>query len=81
MSASKAWNLCGIKAAVAIAGAEAGTDLRRMPEEVSHGPSHLGVISHTEAFRSGGDWLDAVLQGLRPTERYWVIWSSNTFPG
>lgn len=64
MSASKAWNLCGIKAAVAIAGAEAATDLRRMPEEVSHGPSHLGVISHTEAFRSGGDWLDAVLQGL-----------------
>ncbi|KZS74473.1 cystathionine beta-lyase [Mycobacterium kansasii] len=64
MSASKAWNLSGIKAAVAIAGAEATTDLRRMPEEVSHGPSHLGVISHTEAFRSGGDWLDAVLQGL-----------------
>lgn len=64
MSASKAWNLCGIKAAVAIAGAEAARDLRRMPEEVSHGPSHLGVISHTEAFRGGGDWLDAVLQGL-----------------
>ncbi|VBA55816.1 Putative cystathionine beta-lyase [Mycobacterium attenuatum] len=64
LSASKAWNLCGIKAAVAIAGAEAAADLRRMPEEVSHGPSHLGVISHAEAFRSGGIWLDAVLRGL-----------------
>ncbi len=64
MSASKAWNLGGLKAALAIAGAEAAADLRRLPEEVSHGPSHLGVISHTEAFRTGGDWLDALLQGL-----------------
>jgi len=64
MSASKAWNLAGLKAALAIAGAEAAADLRRLPEEVSHGPSHLGVISHTAAFRTGGDWLDALLQGL-----------------
>src|SRR5260370_19845946 len=35
-----------------------------MPEEVSHGPSHLGIIAHAEAFRTGGDWLDTLLQGL-----------------
>jgi bifunctional pyridoxal-dependent enzyme with beta-cystathionase and maltose regulon repressor activities len=63
-SASKAWNLSGLKAALAIAGPEAAADLRRMPEEVSHGPSHLGVIAHAEAFRSGGDWLDTLLNGL-----------------
>ncbi|OCB22089.1 cystathionine beta-lyase [Mycobacterium malmoense] len=63
-SASKAWNLSGLKAALAIAGTDAVADLRRMPEEVSHGPSHLGVIAHAEAFRSGGAWLDALLQGL-----------------
>lgn len=63
-SASKAWNLSGLKAAVAIAGPEAATDLDRMPEEVSHGASHLGVIAHAEAFRSGADWLDATLSGL-----------------
>lgn len=63
-SASKAWNLSGLKAALAIAGPEAAADLRRMPEEVSHGPSHLGVIAHAEAFRSGGQWLDALLSGL-----------------
>ena len=63
-SASKAWNLSGLKAALAIAGPEAAADLRRMPEEVSHGPSHLGVIAHAEAFRSGGDWLDMLLDGL-----------------
>lgn len=63
-SASKAWNLSGIKAALAIAGPEAAADLRRMPEEVSHGPSHLGIIAHAEAFRTGGDWLDSLLHGL-----------------
>ncbi|MGO9926097.1 MAG: MalY/PatB family protein [Mycobacterium sp.] len=63
-SASKAWSLSGLKAALLIAGPEAAADLRRMPEEVSHGPSHLGVIAHAEAFRSGGDWLDTLLSGL-----------------
>lgn len=64
ISASKAWNLSGLKAALAIAGPEAAADLQRMPEEVSHGPSHLGVLAHTEAFKTGGDWLDLLLQGL-----------------
>ncbi|BBY01565.1 MalY/PatB family protein [Mycobacterium seoulense] len=63
-SASKAWNLSGLKAALAIAGPEAAADLHRMPEEVSHGPSHLGVIAHAEAFRTGGEWLDELLRGL-----------------
>ncbi|MCW2663015.1 MAG: putative cystathionine beta-lyase [Mycobacterium sp.] len=63
-SASKAWNLSGLKAAVAIAGPESAADLRRMPEEVSHGPSHLAIIAHAEAFRTGSDWLDALLLGL-----------------
>jgi len=63
-SASKAWNLSGLKAALAIAGPESAADLRRMPEEVSHGPSHLGIIAHAEAFKTGGDWLDALLRGL-----------------
>jgi cysteine-S-conjugate beta-lyase len=63
-SASKAWNLSGLKAALAIAGPEAAADLQRMPEEVSHGPSHLGIIAHAEAFRTADDWLDNLLQGL-----------------
>ncbi|GBG37376.1 MalY/PatB family protein [Mycobacterium montefiorense] len=64
ISASKAWNLSGLKAALAIAGPAAAADLHRMPEEVSHGPSHLGIIAHAEAFRSADDWLDALLEGL-----------------
>ena len=64
VSASKGWNLPGLKAAVAFAGKEAAGDLARLPEEVSHGPSHLGVIAHTAALLQGGEWLAAVLAGL-----------------
>ncbi|MEV8022392.1 MalY/PatB family protein [Streptomyces sp. NPDC086554] len=69
MSASKAWNLAGLKAALAIAGPEAADDLARIPEEVSHGPSHLGIIAHTAALRDGGNWLDALLVGLDDNRR------------
>ena len=63
-SASKAWNLAGLKAALVIAGLEAADDLARMPEEVGHGPSHLGVLAHTAALNEGDAWLDALLAGL-----------------
>lgn len=69
MSASKAWNLAGLKAALALAGPASAEDLARMPEEVGHGPSHLGVIAHTAALREGGDWLDAVLADLDHNRR------------
>ena len=64
MSASKGWNLAGLKAALLLAGDDAVGDLARLPEEVSHGPSHLGIISHTAALRDGGPWLDSLLAGL-----------------
>jgi cystathionine beta-lyase len=69
MSASKAFNLAGLKAAMAIPGAEAVSDLRRMPEEVSHGASHIGVIAHVAAYDEGSDWLDALLAGLDENRR------------
>ncbi|MFC8513728.1 MalY/PatB family protein [Streptomyces sp. NPDC057257] len=64
MSASKAWNLAGLKAALAIAGPGAAADLARLPEEVGHGPSHVGVIAHTAALTDGTAWLDALLAGI-----------------
>jgi cystathionine beta-lyase len=63
-SASKSWNLAGVKAAVIIAGERAADDLARLPEVVSHGPSHLGMIAHTVALREGVAWLDAVQSDL-----------------
>ncbi|KMS77132.1 cystathionine beta-lyase [Streptomyces viridochromogenes] len=69
MSASKAWNLAGLKAALAVAGPAAAADLARLPEEVSHGPSHLGIIAHSAALRDGTAWLDALLAGLDDNRR------------
>ncbi len=63
-SASKGWNLAGVKAAVLYAGTGAAADLARLPEIVSHGPSHLGVLAHTAALERGEPWLDALLAGL-----------------
>ena len=64
LSATKGWNLAGLKAALLVAGPAAAGDLARLPEVVSHGPSHLGVLAHTAAFAEGGPWLDALLTGL-----------------
>lgn len=64
VSASKGWNLPGLKAALLVAGREAAEDLARMPDVVTHGTSHLGVIAHTAAFRDGGAWLDEVLGAI-----------------
>lgn len=69
MSATKGWNLAGLKAALVIAGTEAQADLRRMPEEVGHGPSHLGVIAHSAALEDTSDWLDSMLNGLTENRR------------
>ncbi|MGW2027082.1 MalY/PatB family protein [Streptomyces decoyicus] len=81
MSASKAWNLAGLKAALAVAGPAAADELARIPEEVSHGPSHLGIIAHTAALRDGGDWLDAVRAGVDDNRRLLAGLLAERLPG
>lgn len=63
-SASKAWNLAGLKCALAIAGDEAQDDLARMPEVATHGASHVAAIAHAAAMSDGRDWLDQLLTEL-----------------
>ncbi|MBD0423361.1 aminotransferase class I/II-fold pyridoxal phosphate-dependent enzyme [Streptomyces sp. TRM S81-3] len=81
MSASKGWNLAGLKAALALAGPAAAADLARMPEEVGHGASHLGVIAHTAALRDGTAWLDALLAGLDDNRRLLTGLLAEHLPG
>ncbi|WP_432185721.1 MalY/PatB family protein [Streptomyces tendae] len=81
MSASKGWNLAGLKAALAVAGPGAADDLARMPEEVGHGPSHVGVLAHTAALRDGTAWLDAVLAGLDENRRLLTRLLAERLPG
>lgn len=78
VSASKAWNLAGLKAALAVAGSEAAAELRMLPEEVGHGPSHLGVIAHTAAFRAGGAGSTSCFSGSTPTGACWGGCSTST---
>ena len=62
-SASKSWNVAGLKCAVVIGGdVETAAALTRLPVELRH-PGHLGVLATVAAFTSaaGGDgWLDRV---------------------
>ena len=58
-SASKAWNLPGLKAAQLITSNPAHYEaLKKIEFTVSHGASTLGVIATTAALRDGGEWLN-----------------------
>lgn len=80
-SASKAWHLAALKAALVVAGTEAAADLKRLPEEVSHLPSHLGVLSHTTAYDEGRPWLDALRRGLDANRTLLVDLVADLLPG
>ncbi|SDR65390.1 MalY/PatB family protein [Agrococcus carbonis] len=57
-SASKAWNIPGLKAAQLITANDADeAAYRRFGFSVVHGASTLGVIASTAAYRDGGGWL------------------------
>ena len=61
-SASKAWNLPGLKAAQLILTNDADAELwASLGPFASHGASILGVIANTVAYRDGRDWLDATV--------------------
>lgn len=64
VSATKAWNLAGLKASLIIAGAEAVADVRAIPADAAVNAGLLGVLASEAAFRAGGPWLDDLLAGL-----------------
>ncbi|RPF26341.1 MalY/PatB family protein [Georgenia muralis] len=69
-SASKAWNLPGLKAAQAVLSNDA--DRRRWAEVATwaeHGAANLGVIANTAAYTEGGPWLARVLDYLDGNRR------------
>ncbi|MBA3529539.1 MAG: aminotransferase class I/II-fold pyridoxal phosphate-dependent enzyme [Propionibacteriaceae bacterium] len=64
-SASKAWNIPGLKCAQFIVSNDADTDVwNGIGYLASHGASNLGVVANTAAFSSGRGWLEAVLAYL-----------------
>jgi cystathionine beta-lyase len=64
-SASKAFNVAGLKGAVAVAGSAAMERLlARLPASCQYGAGLFGVLASLAAWREGGDWLDALLSQL-----------------
>jgi cysteine-S-conjugate beta-lyase len=64
-SASKAFNIAGLKGAVAVAGSPAVQSLlARLPSASQFGAGLFGVLASRAAWESGGAWLDALLAQL-----------------
>ncbi|SDB89919.1 cystathione beta-lyase [Sanguibacter gelidistatuariae] len=72
VSASKAWNLAGLKAALAIGGPEAVADVAAIAEIADHGASHLAAIAHAAALTHARGWLDDVLTGIDVNRAYFT---------
>lgn len=60
VSASKAWNIAGLKVALAIPGEDAVATLASLHEVVGHGANHLAVIAQAAAYTHGRPWLAQV---------------------
>lgn len=64
-SASKSWNIAGLKAAVMVACSdESRAVLARLPEETPYHAGHLGIIASRAAFLEGGAWLASAVEIL-----------------
>jgi cysteine-S-conjugate beta-lyase len=63
-SASKAFNLAGLKAAHIVTAADATADLVRRLPPIGHAAGLFGVLASEAAFERGDEWLDAVLVQL-----------------
>ncbi|GAA2479890.1 MalY/PatB family protein [Terrabacter carboxydivorans] len=80
-SASKAWNLAGLKAAVIVPGEDAVDDVRRLHPYVTFGASHLGVIAQTAAYRDGRAWLRRLVGELDANRRLLADLVAEQLPG
>jgi cysteine-S-conjugate beta-lyase len=70
VSASKAWNIAGLKCAQLVATARtAETVAQRLPKEVTYGTGHLGAIAANIAYREGRPWLADVVAAIDVNRR------------
>jgi cysteine-S-conjugate beta-lyase len=82
VSASKAWNLPGLKCAQAIITNESDETLwRGLSGLKTHGASTIGIEASIAAYSSGGPWLDATLSYLDGNRRLLSELLSDLLPG
>ena len=81
-SASKAWNMPGLKCAQLVLSNEADAGLWRAGSEViEHAAATPGVIATTVAYREGEPWLDEVLAYVDETRRWFPGALESALPG
>ena len=80
-SASKAYNMAAIKAAIVVAGESSREPLARMPETLRWGASHIGVIAHRAAWDGGDAWIDAVNGAVAENAAYLSSLLAEHLPG
>jgi cystathionine beta-lyase len=81
-SASKAWNLPGLKAAqLIVSNNEHLEALKKIEFTVTHGASTLGVIGSTAAYRDGGEWLAQAREYLEGSAREFAQLVEHALPG
>jgi cystathionine beta-lyase len=65
VSASKAFNLAGLKCAAIVTGSDRSATLAaKLPADNRWRTGHLGVLATVAAYRDGGQWLDRLLTTL-----------------
>jgi len=81
-SASKAWNLPGLKAAqLIVSNSEHFEALKKIEFTVTHGASTLGVIASTAAYREGGEWLGEAREYLEGSASEFAQLVEESLPG
>jgi cysteine-S-conjugate beta-lyase len=81
-SASKGWNIAGLKCAVAVARSTPMRDaLAALPVDLPDRVGHLGVVASVSAFAEGEPWLDEIVAYLDGTRRWLPGLLAERLPG
>jgi cystathionine beta-lyase len=81
-SASKGWNLAGLKCGLVVAGGAAmGARLAAMPDDLAERCGLLGVVASIVAFQQGEPWLQALLGQLDRNRRLLAELLAERLPG
>lgn len=81
-SASKGWNIAGLKCSVIVAADRRANEvLQQLPPEVACRASILGLHAGVAAFRNGHDWLDRAVAQIEANDRLLAALVTEHLPG
>lgn len=82
LSATKAWNIAGLKCAQIVAQSDAMSKIvKNLPDAVHSRASLLGAVASAQAWANSGDWLDAVIKDLTLKRTYLAELITQYLPG